>query len=343
MEKTQALRFKMAELTWAVKGFDLLQSAENLGELRVQNAPVMLGSNMVKIGRDYHGKPSLLIPAEDASMAMKESQRLTSGLSLSMATFPSDKGEIISYFVLASERSDVDDLFALMSQDICSNITENPESSRFSVIGDRIRSWQELLSKFADKEPSLSQQLGLLGELLTVDQLAKEIGQDALSSWFGPAGARHDFQAENWGLEVKSSLRVAKKVTRIHGLLQLEPSPVATLRLLLLQFERSLGGVTIEKLIRSIQHQFPAAKLDQALAEFIPSGLAELPSWTSSLEVKLIFGSVYVIEENFPRIKVSNLGEHKDRFSNIEYDLDLEGLPHISIPVDEVSLGAESW
>jgi hypothetical protein len=338
-----AVSWIVSELVWAINGFDSLQRSDSRSELRVQNAPIMLGANMVKIARDYFGNPKLLIPAEEAGIGTQETQRLTSGLSISLETFPSDGGVAISYFVLSSERNDVDDLFALMAQDICSHIIQNPDSTRFSVIGDRIKSWQELLSKFTEREPTLSQQLGLLGELFALDLLAKEIGPEALSSWFGPSGARHDFQTSNWGLEVKSTFRVAKKSPRIHGLLQLEPAPETTLRLLLLQFDRSLGGVTIEKLIHSIQANLPSAKIEEVLAEFMPSGVTELPTWTANLEVRLIFGTVYVVDEIFPRMRSGSLGNNEKRFSKIEYDLDLEGLPHTSITASDPMLGSQSW
>ena len=58
-------------LGWAVAAFAALQKADTNGQIRVQNTPVFVGGQQVRIARDYLGRPRLLIPASHEITAEK--------------------------------------------------------------------------------------------------------------------------------------------------------------------------------------------------------------------------------------------------------------------------------
>jgi hypothetical protein len=334
----------MPDLGWALKAFESLQPPKNPLEISVQSAPVLFGTSFVKVARDYSGRPKLLIPSSSQEPFSESQMRLTSGLSISQSNFPDAAGLPVHYLVLSSQRNDVDDLFSLLAQDICEHLSEKDDFSLVNLVHERIAEWQGLLSRFTNGEPSPNAQLGLLGELLVLRELEQSMGSDALQCWFGSGGSRHDFEASTWALEVKSSLMLSRRIARVHGLNQLNATNGSTLRLIHLQFERALGGASIESVVRELETKFTLTLFEERLSPFFPDGLSDLPSWASRLEVNLFGFSLHSVNEDFPKITSDLLGPHAKRFSRLEYDIDLEGLDCV---IDNsgslASLGATSW
>ncbi len=329
-------------LGWAVAAFASLPKAETVGQIRVQNTPVFVGGQRVKIARDYLGRPRLLIPASN-EISADESTRVTAGLSIELHNYPNSVGELVPHLVFAASSSEVDDLFALMSQDICEEVRASSQPVTLSMVESRILAWQEMLAKLSNHEPSLSEQIGLYGELLTLETLVEEIGPAALNSWSGPDLARHDFETSKWAIEVKSSMSLASKRAHIHGFTQLECSVGTKLNLLHLQFEQSLGSKSIAHLVEGLLAKLDRSALEGQLLRFFPEGLSNLPTWASKYELKLSSASLFEVDADFPRITRSNLGSQYLRFSQLQYQLDLEGLPHASLETSPLQLGTGSW
>lgn len=329
-------------LGWAVAAFATLQKADNNGQIRVQNTPVFVGGQQVRIARDYLGRPRLLIPASHEITA-EESTRVTAGLSIELQSYPNAEGTLIPHLVFSASSSEVDDLFALMSQDICEAVRGSSEPVTLAMVESRILAWQQMLAKLSNHEPSVSEQVGLFGELLTLEALVEELGPAALSSWSGPDMARHDFETASWSIEVKSSMSLASKRAHIHGFTQLESAAGTSLSLLHLQFEQSLGSKSIAILVEALAERLDRKAFEGQLQRFFPEGLSNLPSWASKYQLKLSSASLFAVDSAFPRIVRSNLGPEHSRFSQLQYQLDLEGLPHTSLGIDPLELGAESW
>jgi hypothetical protein len=304
-------------LGWAVAAFASLQKADANGQIRVQNTPVFVGGQQVRIARDYLGRPRLLIPAS-REISAAESTRVTAGLSIELQTYPNSEGELVPHLVFSASSSEVDDLFALMSQDICEAVRGSIEPVTLSMVESRILAWQQMLAKLSNHEPSLSEQVGLYGELLTLEALVEEIGPSAISSWSGPDLARHDFETLSWAIEVKSSMSLASKRAHIHGFTQLECAAGTKLNLLHLQFEQSLGSKSIADLVEALFAKLDRNALEVQLQRFFPEGLVNLPPWASKYQLKLSSASLFEVDSEFPRIIKSSLGPQYLRFSQLQ-------------------------
>lgn len=93
-----------------------------------------------------------------------------------------------------------------------------------STVWDVIDSWAEIFGRI--REPlSKEEQIGLFGELVILQKLIDKFGSTATNWWTGPAATKHDFIANEWEIEVKSSLRL-DPIAHIHPINQLEPEPV---------------------------------------------------------------------------------------------------------------------
>jgi len=96
-------------------------------------------------------------------------------------------------------------------------------------------SLKEYRSLVAAEELNQNVIVGLLGELLTFEEIRKEFGYDfAVHSWHSKHDAIHDFDMGTWDLEVKTTTRT-DRVHKISSINQLENSPGRPLHLLSIQ------------------------------------------------------------------------------------------------------------
>lgn len=321
----------MTEVGWAIKAFEALDPSAHPGELIVINSPFLYGDQLIKIARDIRGNPHLLIPLSHEKVEAQPAP-LTAGLRVLVEEYPSDSGEMIPYLVLQSIRSDVDDLFAMITQDICTHLLEDPLKSPFQLFRERIEAWRALLSKLTPQIPNLQQQLGLLGELLFLEKLVNEDFENPVGLWQGPEGARHDFISVTWAAEVKTSLYLTKSSIHIHGSEQLKSNGERKLGLVLYQVERALGGTSIAKLLDSLSSKLPSKQLEQRLVSWFPDGIQKpLPSWASELEVAVYASKVFPVTKDFPVIRLADLGPKALRISRLNYELSIDGLPFESL------------
>jgi len=147
----------------------------------------------------------------------------------------------------------------------------------------------------------------------------------------------------SWAIEVKSSMSLALKRAHIHGFTQLECAAGTKLNLLHLQFEQSLGSRSIADLVEGLLAQLNLGAFEGQLQRFFPEGLSNLPSWASKYQLKLSTASLFEVHSEFPRIVRSSLGPQYLRFSQLQYQLDLEGLPHTPLEISPLQLGTASW
>lgn len=104
--------------------------------------------------------------------------------------------------------------------DLCANY--DPKNTDDSV-GEVIEEWAYLFDTIKNKRLSRDEVVGLIGELLTLQQLYNNGHGSAIDHWFGPAGELHDFKNDNnWILEVKTSVS-PNPVVKVGQIDQLEP------------------------------------------------------------------------------------------------------------------------
>ena len=104
--------------------------------------------------------------------------------------------------------------------DLCANY--DPKNTDDSV-GEVIEEWAYLFDTIKNKRLSRDEVVGLIGELLTLQQLYNNGHGSAIEHWFGPAGELHDFKNDNnWILEVKTSVS-PNPVVKVGQIDQLEP------------------------------------------------------------------------------------------------------------------------
>ena len=319
------------------EAIETLNSPSHPGVLNVRDLPLFIDGKQVKVARDYFGSFKLFLPSRNGDEGIQDAS-LSAGFAIT-----TNAGGI----VFSSTRSDASDLFAHLSIEVCRQLSET-NLAVGDVIAERITHWKELLASLEMRQPSTQEQLGLLGELVTLRQMVAEAGPDISGTWFGPLGSRHDFEAENWALEVKASLSVNRKIGSLSSKNQLETNKNGHLRLIHLQFELALGGLTISHLVKELRENCNDDLLSSRLQRFFPDGLNELPNWATSLQVTIADANLFLCDDSFPRLRLDPSDPVVSRISNLKYDLNLEGLESKFVgdpasPLFLTNLGVLSW
>jgi hypothetical protein len=177
--------------------------------------------------------------------------------------------------------------------------------------------------------------VGLLGELWLLDRLIDARGQEALGSWTGPQGEAHDFRIDEVELEVKTTSR-QRRIHRIHGLDQLEPSVGA--RLYLVSIQLAAGGAasdafTLAGRLASVRQRLSAFGQSDAFGQIISGryGLLEGDEQRYSDPFRLRSATRLIeVDESLPRLCATDLEAtgrpEMQRIVEVEYMLDVDGL-----------------
>lgn len=136
------------------------------------------------------------------------------------------------------------------------------------AVRETLEQWRSVLA--ARTRMSVEAEAGLMGELLLLDALAVELGNDALVAWRGALSEEHDFGLVDIDFEVKTTMGERRRHW-IGSLTQLRRSPERPLVLVSLQITRGgQTGVTLADLVGRVRSTF--AHVDQLNAKLAQAG-----------------------------------------------------------------------
>jgi hypothetical protein len=194
---------------------------------------------------------------------------------------------------------------------LCRNIVAGGEqalSNEHALIHtvQRTRRWHHLLRGGSTGELSLPEQMGLIGEMAFLQELAAALGPDAaVEAWKGPEGASKDFEFPHVCIEVKARRTAAKPYVSISSIDQLTDVDGARvfLRVTDVATSMTLDGMTIHDHVAAtclaLQTSTSAiARFDQLVFDF---GYDPLHRYDDRRW--FIGGSIeFEVVEGFPRI-----------------------------------------
>ncbi|WP_374275841.1 PD-(D/E)XK motif protein [Brevundimonas sp.] len=230
-----------------------------------------------------------------------------------------------------------EDLFTQMTADIIASIGEHPERSEvwlLTLMLARIRAWQDFMRRPRTGVLTPEAELGLAGELAVLEGIIAA-GTDpvrAVDAWQGPSGSLHDFLADTYGLEVKSTLSVNGFPARISSLEQLDESQGRAVLLAAVRFCLQADGRTLTEIVAALRTavaDFPQARsaLDLQLlrAGWFDAVAAEYVRRFALVNIRL-----FPVGEDFPRLARATV-RPEIRAAEYELDLDLVGLPAVPL------------
>ena len=240
-----------------------------------------------------------------------------------------------SYLAVSALRASFDlNLFAAICDEMVKGLASGKDP--IELISDVAQRWRDLLAISNTDEASLSQILGMFGELLVLNALVVDIGPDvALAAWVGVDKARHDFEFSKNAFEVKTSRVLNRTVAQIHGLQQLATSPNTELSLCHVQVEWSPDGFNVLDLVEGIRKNLSESltvDFDKklGLAKFSEVRLAN----SAPYRFKIVRCALFYVDNSFPKLtraELGLLGPVDTHLISLNYGLSLDGLPFTDI------------
>lgn len=200
--------------------------------------------------------------------------------------------------VMVTDRR-LDNVFAELVGEILHRLETGHSPER--AVSGTISDFRELLAAVPKREVKTSDIVGLLGELVVLDQLT-DISASAVQAWTGPFEQRHDFRRGLAAIEVKTSARSDASCVTVNGPEQLLAPNAGSLHLAHVRLERSAAGsISVKALYdRLLDKHVDRVPLDSALNALGCEDAAS-EAWNSfTAEVEGM--DVYLVVDGFPRI-----------------------------------------
>ncbi len=213
----------------------------------------------------------------------------------------------------------------LMSKDLAEPI---------NALDETLNEWREF---WTGKRGRLSKhkQIGLLGELISLNALHQCIGPSAVTYWGGPMDWIHDFQSESLDLEVKTTTMQPASVY-ISMISQVAPMKGdKELHLIVVGLEEgneiSLPGI-VSKLRKDLSGSDKVQQFEKVLAR---SGYRDIHASHYSREYGITYVLGHKITKESPVLNPNVLGEIPSTVTNIKYRLQVHAMDMAKIGPDE--------
>lgn len=284
---------------------------------------------------DASGKRHLLIELDSSEITHRDTQ--SRGVKIETRGLSVLGGPSKNYLVISCNETSGHEAFDLIGCEIARQLKDQ-KLTPIEISTGVISKWRRFWGKIPKQLLSHNAQLGLFGELLFFSKwLCPNLGvKTALQLWKGPAGARHDFEAKHFSVEVKSTTSTRGRIHHVNGLEQLLPPVNGTLYFFSLHLREEGGGDhNLVKMVNSCRFLLDSDSDDLWKFEemLLQSGYASAHEQDySNSNFRIISENLYEVREGFPRF----IPEHITKGSlsgieGIEYDINLSGAHHLII------------
>ncbi len=269
----------------------------------------------VSLAKDSAGRIHLFIRQKTGDARFMPA--LGSALSVEWRDDPS--GEAAGLLDVSCVDHRVLDTFMSLSGEMLDRIDQSSRSA-LTEFRSVLEDWRRVLDR-AVRRVSRNQIVGLFGELIILERLAKTDPGRAIKAWRAKEGYHHDFALTN-AVEVKTYVTAHAPRVEIHGAFQLDPPQNGTLHLVTFRVEFNEGGRTVADLVELIVSL--GVDRDGLLGrshEEAPIVLDE------TYRLAIAEERLYAIEPNFPGIRASRVGNALDGVDKVRYELLLDACP----------------
>lgn len=253
------------------------------------------------------------------------------GLKVQLVSYRFESGKVSQFIDLICNISGFLEEFTEVVREVSKLILEYKEPP-IKAVKETILKWISFWSNLKKEILSEDGQIGLICELIILDRLCKINTLNALNSWVGPLGEKHDFNFSGWNLEVKGT-RNSKRTHIINGIDQLKPPSEKQLAFVSFQLLSSheKPSLNLPDLIDSISRTYFGAKpylivkFNEllALAGYSPLHTEEYKKFN----VQIIDSLLFEVNNVFPKLTSDMLIDKlNSRISSVEYQISLEGL-----------------
>lgn len=208
-------------------------------------------------------------------------------------------GTTSSWIVIEAENLYTPSIFVSLATSICAKCIEQ-KSTKKATIQKALEEWREMFLKNTDGL-TLNELAGLIGELITLEEIAKIHGASALDTWHGFEGDCHDFSSNDFAIETKTKISDGLDIS-INGINQLEPPSDGELQLRFIRLETTTNQnqLCISSLVDNISKLgVSRGKLQENI---LMAGASINQVTQSGTYFSVLEKATYEITEGFPRI-----------------------------------------
>jgi hypothetical protein len=195
----------------------------------------------------------------------------------------------------------------IVTKELVDALDAGASIGRIRLVQSVLAKWRRFWSGVAQNLLSKEAQLGLFGELWFLScWLIPSVGVErAIPMWRGPTGARNDFEAQGFAVEVKTSGRVDGS-HHVNGLEQLlEPAGGALLLFSLLVREEASAIDSLPSLVTDLRARLAAdqSQLVQFEATLLDAGYEDshAPEYEKA-KLRIRGQALYKVAPGFPRL-----------------------------------------
>lgn len=218
-------------------------------------------------------------------------------------------------------------VFYAFADKVMELLDESPQS-KISDVAALLARWRAFFSSKSEFSIDSHVEIGLLCELEVLLQLHEDGVPQAVESWYGPLGDRHDFVLPDAVIECKASESSERMIAAIHGSHQLEPVEGKPLWLVFRRYQKHPdGSISIPALVEELQ-TYPSFNIEVFLERMSELGIDVLNPHHRDAFSTYFAVDVHEFEvtPEFPKVSVESAD---GRIQNLQYNVDLAGASEI--------------
>lgn len=277
--------------------------------------------------RDGSGYYHLAIEAPEINIKDIEDPHVN-GLEIQEGSYRFEDGNIGKFIDLICSYSSYLNEFTEVVREVSRLILEDEEQP-LNAVNQIINNWISFWANQRKETLREEDQVGLICELITLNRLCEINSENALKTWVGPLGEKHDFNLSDWNFEVKGT-RKLQRIHTINGIDQLKSSYNKRLAFVSFHLTTSANeqSINLPCLIQSlIKNHFEdkpnlIVRFNELLASagYSPVHAEEYKKFN----VEVMESTFFEVDDAFPKLTSAMLNEPlNSRVSSVRYDISL--------------------
>ncbi len=283
--------------------------------------PVSNGRVRIYISQNRNQDMSIYIPFENEQLFKDYKRPKKNGIDVEIVKENAIDKDVV-FYKIDRLKNCPEEVFVALSFSVIEAIDDS--KTEFDIINNIEEVFNQYSRLFEGKRSRLSKEAeqGLFGELLFLNELIEQHGDEAVFLWHGPEKNAHDFLLdEKNAVEIKATSNKKQTIVTISSENQLDNSGFDSLRLVVFVVDVNEVGQQLISLARSIANRLISINAKMFFLSALASSGVDLNLYESSRKYSLIQRKEYYVDDLFPKITKGNI---QSGIFDVDYKLNLE-------------------